>query len=393
MMSFDLKMLLWQKRSKAQLLGAAVGTFLGIFLLISALQLYFDLQQLLYGKENGAEQYVLLNKKVSLMNTLGASNTFSQTEIQNIEKQPFAQKVGALSQNQFKVSASSPMVGFYTDLFFEAVPDEFIDVPLRQWNWVQGDNEVPIVLSRDYLALYNFGFAPSQGLPQFTPSTIQKVTVVLTVKGKGQSANFNGRIIGFSDRINSILVPQTFLNFANRTYGDTPDEGASRLVLKTDNPNAPAFRSFLSSNGYEISSGRLIGAQTTILLNLLFVLIGVIGVIILLLSSMVFILNYQLLIAQSSEDIRLLGQLGYKDGQISGVLRARLLRVFLIVLLLALVTVFVGHYFITQSFVNQGFSIGSGLHILVYVATLILGTALIGVNFGVVTRAVKRLFV
>jgi len=39
-----LNQLLWSGKNKWQIIGAAAGSFIGLFLLLSALQLYFDLQ-------------------------------------------------------------------------------------------------------------------------------------------------------------------------------------------------------------------------------------------------------------------------------------------------------------------------------------------------------------
>ena len=157
------------------------------------------------------------------------------------------------------------MLGFYTELFFESIPDEFVDVSNSRWQWSKGENEIPIILSRDYLALYNFGFAPSQGLPQFTPNTIGKLSMDVNISGNGLTQNFQGRIIGFSDRINSILVPQSFMNWANENFGETQKPQSSSLILKTNNPYSPELNDYLEQNKYEVSSGRLIGGQLTTL--------------------------------------------------------------------------------------------------------------------------------
>ncbi|NJN34497.1 MAG: hypothetical protein HC817_09820 [Saprospiraceae bacterium] len=99
-------------------------------------------------------------------------------------------------------------------------------------------------MSKDYLALYNFGFALSQGLPQFTPNTIRQVTIDISLRGNGHEQTFSGRVIGFSDRINSILVPPNFMTFANNQFGDQPDAGVSRLLVKVKNPFDKRFTKF-----------------------------------------------------------------------------------------------------------------------------------------------------
>jgi len=165
-----------------QIWGALLGAFLGLFLLLSAIQLYHDIRSLTEGK--GEDRFVLINKKVNIFNTLGATSAFTEAEMDTLLQQDFINGVGKFTPNKFKVSASSSMMGFYTELFFEAIEDDYLDIHPRKFRWKDGQQEIPVIISRDYLALYNFGFAPSQGLPQFTQNTIKKVSVDVTIKGK-----------------------------------------------------------------------------------------------------------------------------------------------------------------------------------------------------------------
>ena len=74
--------------------------------------------------------------------------------------------------SQFKVSAGLGMeqVGLKmsTDLFFESVPDAYVDVNSEQWYFDFEEPVVPIIIPRNYLNLYNFGFAQSRSLPQLS---------------------------------------------------------------------------------------------------------------------------------------------------------------------------------------------------------------------------------
>jgi hypothetical protein len=323
-----LKELLSKNQNRWQIVGASFGAFLGLFILLFASQLYFDFQKILRGS-NDADNFITINKPVSLANTIFGKSVFSTENIKELENQSFTQQVTPFVANRFKASASSRMINFYTELFFEAVPESFIDVQDPMFRWFEGQGEVPIIMSKDYLALYNFGFALSQGLPQFTPSTIRQVTVDITLRGNGREQVFTGRIIGFSERINSILVPPSFIKWSNANFGDQPDQGASRLLLKVNDPYDKQLASFLKEKGYEISIGRLTGGRLALMLNISLFILSVIGVLMLILSIVVFILNYQLIISKSSSDIKLLLQIGYKAGQINEILRGTLFRILL----------------------------------------------------------------
>ena len=382
--------LLWKYKSKWQITGAAVGGFIGLLLLLFALQVWFDVQYLLYGNKE-ADEYVTINKRVGLLNLLGARASFDEAEIKALQSQPFVKASGAYTPNQFKVSARSRSIGFYTELFFESVPDEFLDVETGKFQWTPGDNTLPIIMSKDYLSLYNFGFAISQGLPQLTPTTIQKVSLEITVYGNGKAGTFQGRIVGFSDRINSVLAPASFLNWANQQYGEGASD-ISRLILLVNNPGNPAFRQYLEDHNYEIGSGRLIGSRTAVLLNTLVSVIAFIGAIIVILSVMIFVLNFQLLISQSSADIRLLLQLGYKTGFLSNILIKKWVMLFGMVALVSVATLTVTRIYLVQYFSDQGIELPGFIHPMVYLAGVAAIAGIVFINIWNIRGSVAKLF-
>ena len=149
---------------------------------------------------------------------------------------------------------------------------------------------------------------------------------------------------------------------------------------------------FLEQNKYEVSSGRLIGGQLTTLLRNIISIVAVIGMVIVLLSVLIFILNFQLIISQSKEDIRLLLQLGYKTRQISEVLTRYLAYLFSGVLLATLIGLFLSRLWFVSWFGNQGFSIPGSLHLGVYAAIIIFSVSFIFLNIQNIRKNVSQLF-
>ncbi len=382
-----IKKLLSQNRNPAQIIGAAIGAFIGLTLLLFALQTWFDLRQILRGSSDG-DNFVTINKPVSLANTIFGKSVFSQKDVQTIENQSFVQSVGAFTANRFKVGASSRMLNFYTELFFESIPDAYLDVTDTDFRWHEGQAELPIIMSKDYLALYNFGFAISQGLPQFTASTIRQVTIDITVRGNGREQTFRGRIIGFSERINSVLVPEDFMAFANQNFGDQPNAGTSRLLLKVGNPYDRKLTDFLAEKGYELSSGRLIGGKLGSILNATIAALAGIGVLLMILSIIVFILNYQLIISKSVADIRLLRQIGYRPADIAKILRGSLFRLLGGVFCAVIIALF----FIRMSVVNwlekQSFDVAKNYDFVVYLVALSLFVLIVFINIWNIKKQV-----
>lgn len=382
-----LKKLLWKDKNKWQIAGAAIGCFIGFFLLLLSLQFAIDFQQLINGKGSGGEQYMTINKPV-----VAYKSHFTTEELDLIEAQPFVKRMGVFTSNEFEVSASSSSFGFYTDLFFESVADEFLDTSSDQWSWEKGQREIPIIISRDYVALYNFGFAPSQGLPQINPQFAKRFTLDITVKGNGLKRVFKGRIVGYSDRIHTILVPQNFMAWANETFGEEKKPGPNRMIIATDNPHAAEVSTFLDEHEYELSSGRLIGGKISALLRMIVGIVAFIGLVIVLLSLLIFILNFQLIISQSSQDIGLLLQLGYREQQISSILFNKLLSLFGGALLATFVGLFLSRFFLKGWLATQGFELNIGLHWTIYLAALGFSVLIVGLNFASIKRSVRQLY-
>jgi hypothetical protein len=382
-----LKKIFQKNVSLPQLLGAAVGAIIGLLLLFLALQTYLDWQTILRGGKNSSQSVATINKQVGMLNML-FKNGFSASEVAEVKAEPYVIETAAFTASRFKVSASSRTLGFYTELFFEAVPDVFVDADKRVFHWQEGQNVIPIVMPRDYLTLYNFGFAMSQGLPQFTPTTIGQLTVDVTLRGRGQERLMQGKIVGFSERINSIIVPQQFIDWANAQYGEgEAPTGASRLLLKLDGSKAgKRFEEFLKAHNYEVSGSKL--ERMSPLLQSVLSVVGVVAVLMTLLAVLIFVLNYQLIIARSAADIRLLLQIGYRHGDVSQVLRGQLWRLLLPVFAVVLLVLAVLRPFWVAYISRQGFELSSWYDWRIFAAVGATLSAIVVVNVWNIRRAV-----
>lgn len=96
--------------------------------------------------------YLIMSKKIGMGNTIsGRSNTFSGSEIDEIGDQKFVKKIGKFTSTEYKVDAQMGVNGvnvLNSELFFESVPDGFVDVPLKNWKYTPGTQESPKSSSR-----------------------------------------------------------------------------------------------------------------------------------------------------------------------------------------------------------------------------------------------------
>jgi hypothetical protein len=349
-------------KGKGTLFAAAFGMLVGYFILFIAIQMYFDINNLFNNdKDLIQKDFIIINKKVSLLNTLKVLDTgFSEKEIAQLKKQNFVEKVEPVTPNRFKVGAytdgKDDIPPFYAEMFFESVPDQFLDIESEKWQWAPGSPYIPVVIPRDYLKLYNFGFAQSQNLPQISEELASKATVDFIIEGSGKRKTIKGRIVGFSDRINSFLVPESFMQWANKEYG-RPDKnrGPSRLILVSNRPDSPELYRYLQDNNYEANTRQTKASRLNILLQILLGIVSFIGLIIIVLAVLVFSVSYKLMIARAGETIDKLFILGYDYRHIARIYILNYGSLLFAVLLLSFAFLWLAKHFIAGLFDKMGY--------------------------------------
>lgn len=317
--------LLLRKLRPFQLVIALAGTLIGLTMLLAACQFY-SLFGLLLQEEKDVigNQYLIVQKKISLLNTFSISNSeFSGDEIEDIARINGVNEVATFRANLFRANAfvekgdNQLIPQLYTELFFESVPDNVIDIKTEEWKWPSSDSALPLILPKDYLNLYNFGFAPGQNLPQISESSIRMLEFKIRVQGNGKSGIYKAFIAGFSNRINSILVPDNFLIYANKVFGDKKETKPSRLIVVCNDASSQDLFNYLKESGLETNEEMLKSGRLNSILNIMISIVSVVGFIIIFLAVMNIIQYAQLLITQSDYEIRTLILLGYFHQSIS----------------------------------------------------------------------------
>jgi hypothetical protein len=381
-----LKIVLWKNKSPWQILGASVGVFIGLLLLLFALQVFFDVQILAKGARDS--NILILNKKVRTT----SEKSFSVAEIEEMRTKPFFKKVEPFESNRYEVWADMKQLGFSTILFFQSISNTFIDTDTTDFQWKEGDEMVPVIMSNDYLTLYNFGFGAGQGLPKISADFISTLDFGITISGNGKKQKLKMYICGFTKNINSILVPPSFMQYANKEFGFQEKKAPNQVAISTDNPYNKNLETFLVEQDLEVSRGGLIGGELKSALYLLVILVLMIGAIIIGLSLLVFVLNFQLLIAQSSADIKLLLELGHKHQRITKALFSRMILIFAVVVLSVFAALLPLKYSITQGLILQGYdNLSTFINPAVMLTGLIFSLLFIWVNFMVINKSVKKL--
>lgn len=367
-----------------------IVNLIGMVVILSGVQMYSDLRPFMKG-DNAliGSDYLVITHPVERMGV--GSKSFTKEDIAELQTQEFISSVGAFSSSEFEVYGSIVFGGrkLSTMLFFEAIPDSFLDIQPKEWEYKDGDNTIPIILPRNYLNLYNFGFSSTQQLPQITEDIIKRVELGITLRGDNLHDDYIGRVVGFSDRINTILVPLDFMEWANSRYAPSSNSEATRLIIEVENPSEPELVAYLDAKNYEIENKPSESSKAMFILKVCIAIIICIGVIFSILSIIILTLSIYLLLQKNITKLENLVLIGYTPKQVAlpyNLLTIGLnISIFVISIILIVVTQELYMGYISQL---AGFEISSS-PIVAIVVGVILTTGIILFNTYIISRKIK----
>lgn len=307
--------LLRKNTSPTRIIGFVLSNFLGLAIVLGALQFYQDARSIWTSDDSFLQtDYLVINKKVTSENMLKGSSSFSTDERADLDRQPWVRATAPFTSADYRVWASVNQGerSMSTAMFFESIPGGFVDVPASQWSWREGSDEVPIIISRDYLTLYNFGFASAAGLPQMSEGLMSGIPLSLTLSSEDGTRRMalHGRVAGYSNRLNTILVPQEFMDWSNRELGSGKQPEPARMIVDVSSPGDVAIDKYMEAHGYEIAGDKS-GSSASFMLRLVVGIVLAIGAVITVLSFFILLLSISLLMEKNRDKLHSLLMLGY----------------------------------------------------------------------------------
>ncbi len=305
-----------------QLTGFFFANLVGMLIVLLGFQFYRDVLPVFTSDDSFMKaDFLIVSKRVNMGSTLsGRDNNFTPDDLQELENQPFVSHIGRFTSSEYRVDAAMGINGqplIKTELFFESVPDEFVDTPKDDWGYQSGSQVVPVILPRTYLNMYNFGFAQARSLPKISDGLAGMIDLQVTIHGNGRSDTYKGRVVGFSNRLNTILVPQTFMDWSNQTYAPEQRSNPSRIVVEVANPADERIMTFFEEKGYEVETDKLNAEKTTYFLRMIVTIVMVIGLVISVLSFYILMLSIFLLVQKNSEKLQNLLLIGYSPARVA----------------------------------------------------------------------------
>lgn len=336
-----------------------LGLFIAFVLVLSCLQLYENANRLFGNKSNADNYWLTFSKKITPDN-IGrkALLGFNENDISELKNWQEVKAVYPFSANEFRASANGgDFIPFYTDLYFESVDLKAIDIPITEEEFTVKGDEIPIVISREYLNLYNYGFALNQGLPQISEEFAKKIEINLNITVNKENKTYKGKLIGLSDRIHSVLIPKKFLDslnaiqnpglavqpkIYNRVLVEVRDSGDENLIAK------------MKEKGYDSNQESLRSAKIKSKLFLVLNSIAVLGIFIFALCLYIIISFIKIQFLEKQEEVSIKNSLGYSPKKMVGDISRQFSINLMIILTLSIGLIAVGQYALSVSSISNG---------------------------------------
>lgn len=335
------------------------GLFIAFILVLSCLQLYENANRLFGSKSSDSNYWLTFSKKITPDN-IGRKELlgFNENDISKIKTWSEVKAIYPFSANEFKASANGgDFIPFYTDLYFEGLDLKAIDSDLTDEEFQVKGDEIPIIISREYLNLYNYGFALNQGLPQISEDFAKKIEVNINITVNKQNKTYKGKMVGLSDRIHSVLIPKKFLdslNMAEKPELATQPKIYNRVLVQVKDSGDEGLVSKMKENGYESNQESLRSAKIKSKLFLVLKIIAVLGVFIFALCLYIIVSFIKIQFLEKQEEVSIKNSLGYSPKKMVSDISRKFSMNLMFVLILSLGLIAAGQYFIARSEVSNG---------------------------------------
>ncbi len=314
-----LKKLLFRNQDIKQLIIAVIGSFLGITFLITSIHYLIKVNEFGEGTDILGPNTLIVQKEVSNSNTLNLAKTdFSPAEIATLKKEPFILDVKPVISNNFDVSfeTADPLVPrFRSDVFIQTVDPKFLDVKSDKWHWKMGDTVVPIILPRDFLVMLNT-FMSASGIPQISDDLAKDIRFRFTLSNDTQKEWIDAKIIGFTNEVPSILVPESFMEFGNKKYGIIADQKITQLMISGKESEFGLVEEMVKKRHLESKNSQIVVGRLKSMVGTLIIVVLGISIIAVFVSCLVLIQYAQLMMSRNAYEVRTLLRIGYAPKKI-----------------------------------------------------------------------------
>jgi len=356
--------LLFKNQDRLQLIIAIFGSFLGVTFLVTSIHYLIKVQEFGEGADIMGPNTIIVQKKVSNSGTLGLKATdFSEKEIKKIEDMKFIEEVQPVVSNNFKVmfGTKDPLVPpFSTDAFVQTIDPKFLDVQTDKWNWKEGDEFVPVIMPRDLFVMLNT-FMSASGMTQVSDDLVMQINCEFKLSYNRKVEHLNCRVVGFTNQVSAILVPQSFMEYGTENFSDGTPKKITQILISGKKNEFGLVEEMLEERGLESRQSQMVVGKLKSVVGTLFIVIMSISIIAVLVSGLVLIQFMQLLMSRNAYEVRTLMRIGHHPKKIIRKFFLYFVRIFGIIMAVGFGAFMILKFILDKVFASGGVNVDTSI--------------------------------
>jgi ABC-type antimicrobial peptide transport system permease subunit len=203
----------------------------------------------------------------------------------------------------------------------------------------------------------------ASGIPQVSDDLAKdiKFKFKLWNSEKKIEERVDAKIIGFTNEVSSLLVPESFMKYGNDTYSDGTDQKITQVMISGEESQFGLVEDLLTKKGLESKNSQmLIGRLKSVVGTLILVVLGI-SIIAVFVSGLVLIQYMQLLMSRNLYEVRTLMRIGYHPKDLIRTFFLYFVKIFGYVSIIGVAIFFVFKFFLDKMFDQGGLYIDKGI--------------------------------
>jgi ABC-type antimicrobial peptide transport system permease subunit len=217
-------------------------------------------------------------------------------------------------------------------------------------------------MPREFLVMLNT-FMSASGIPQVSDDLAMgiKFKFKLWNSEKQIEERVDAKIIGFTNEVSSLLVPESFMKYGNDMYSDGSDQKITQIMISGEESQFGLVEDLLTKRGLESKNSQMmIGRLKSVVGTLILVVLGV-SIIAVFVSGLVLIQYMQLLMSRNLYEVRTLMRMGYHPSELIKAFFLYFVKIFGYVAGIGVLIFFGFKFFLDKMFDEGGLYIDKGL--------------------------------
>lgn len=383
-----LNKLLFKNQDYRQLIIAAIGGILGLMFMMGSIHFLIRIDEFGEGSEILGSNNILIQKNKTFTDNID----FTPEEIMEFKNHYSVEVLQPVQNNNFRVYLEEKRLNKSLDAFIQSIPREFMSSNKKEWEWSEISDEVPIIMPRDFLIMLNTYLSASEGM-QISEEEAKNLKLNLIVSKNRKYETRKARIIGFTNELSGLLVPEEFMNYATNKFANGKKGRVTQLFLKSKQGMFGELEKYIKSKNYLPKESQMVIARLNSFVKAMIYLILVISISAVFGAILILIQYIQLLIFYNKYEIKTLLNLGYSIDMLVKRFVIYFSKLFILISFLSVGLLYLLKSFINELFFQAGIFIESTLSEYVFLVVLLTFLLFFTVSYMSAKKTIKKQFI